>query len=332
MTAHPRLDPRTGEMFFFAYSVFEPVIRYYVVDADGVLVHRATIDVPAPVMMHDFVITEHHAVFLDSPIVFDMENLGKGPMVQWRPENGTRIGVHAPASGRPTTCAGSRSIPGTCSTSGTAGWTATASSSPERGSTHPDFGIDATAPLDESTADQHPAHPARFWVDLAAGKAGWEQIDDLGGDFDRVNDEFNGVRSRYHYMSAAVGPGASHRRLRHHREVRRCQTGAAPDLERRARADTSARACSLPIPTGRAEDDGWLVNAVYDSATDAHRRLCARRPRCRRRTHRHGAPAPTHALRLPRQLVPGRWLNHPNASTVASGLVSRSSRWWRWGP
>ncbi|MFN7150140.1 MAG: carotenoid oxygenase family protein, partial [Microthrixaceae bacterium] len=39
MTAHPRLDPRTGEMFFFAYSVFEPVIRYYVVDASGTLVH-----------------------------------------------------------------------------------------------------------------------------------------------------------------------------------------------------------------------------------------------------------------------------------------------------
>ncbi len=79
MTAHPRLDPRSGEMFFFAYSVFEPVIRYSVVDASGSLVHRAKIDVPAPVMMHDFVITEDHAVFLDSPIVFDLENLGEGP-------------------------------------------------------------------------------------------------------------------------------------------------------------------------------------------------------------------------------------------------------------
>ena len=77
MTAHPRLDPRTGEMFFFAYSVFEPVIRYYVVDARGALVHRAKLELPAPVMMHDFVITEQHAVFLDSPIVFDVANLGQ---------------------------------------------------------------------------------------------------------------------------------------------------------------------------------------------------------------------------------------------------------------
>ena len=93
MTAHPRLDPRTGEMFFFAYSLFAPFLRYHVVDAEGVLVHSAAIDLPAPVMMHDFVITERHAVFLDSPIVFNMENLGNGPMVSWRPENGTRIGV-----------------------------------------------------------------------------------------------------------------------------------------------------------------------------------------------------------------------------------------------
>ena len=93
MTAHPRIDPRTGELFFFAYSLFPPYLRYYVADAEGRLVHKVEIDLPAPVMMHDCVITEEHMVFLDSPIVFDMENLGKGPMVQWKPENGTRFGV-----------------------------------------------------------------------------------------------------------------------------------------------------------------------------------------------------------------------------------------------
>ena len=35
MTAHPRLDPRTGEMFFFGYQPFPPYIRYHVVDAVG---------------------------------------------------------------------------------------------------------------------------------------------------------------------------------------------------------------------------------------------------------------------------------------------------------
>ena len=73
MTAHPRLDPRTGEMFFFSYNLFAPYLTYYVADAAGALVHRVDLDLPAPVMMHDFVITEDHAVFMDSPVTFDME-------------------------------------------------------------------------------------------------------------------------------------------------------------------------------------------------------------------------------------------------------------------
>ena len=33
MTAHPRIDPRTGELVCFAYSLFAPYLHYFVVDA-----------------------------------------------------------------------------------------------------------------------------------------------------------------------------------------------------------------------------------------------------------------------------------------------------------
>ena len=75
MTAHPRIDPRTGEMFFFSYNLFPPYLTYYVADATGALVHRVDLDLPAPVMMHDFLITEDHAVFMDSPVTFNMEGI-----------------------------------------------------------------------------------------------------------------------------------------------------------------------------------------------------------------------------------------------------------------
>lgn len=264
MTAHPRIDPRTGEMVFFSYSVFEPVIRYYVVDADGAIVHRVTLEVPAPVMMHDFVITEHHAVFLDSPIVFDLANLGKGPMVGWRPENGARIGV-LPRRGSAEDVRWFEVEPGHVQHFWN-GWVE--GDRIELSGTrfaHPDFGIDASAPTDESAADDTPPYPARFWVDLTAGRAGWEQTDDLGGDFARVNDALVGDRTRFHYMSAVSG---ADRRLGDFDSIVRYDDATG---ERRVwnagPTGHVGESVFAPDPDGSAEDDGWLLNAVFDDAT-----------------------------------------------------------------
>ncbi len=264
MTAHPRLDPRTGEMFFFAYSVFEPIIRYYAVDATGSLVHKAEIEIPAPVMMHDFVITEDHAVFLDSPIVFDLENMGSGSMVRWRPENGTRIGV-MPRLGTADEVRWFEIEPGHVQHF----WNGWVDGDRIELSgcrfTHPEFGIDSESPLDESSADSTPGHPTRFWVDLAAGTAGWEQFDDLGGDFCRFNDDLDGVRSRFHYMSAFLDPD---RRIGDFDAIVRYDdlTGER-QVWSAGPTGHVGESVFAPDPSGTAEDDGWLVNAVHDSAT-----------------------------------------------------------------
>lgn len=265
MTAHPRLDPRTGEMFFFAYSVFEPIIRYHVVDASGRLVHSVDIAVPAPVMMHDFIITEHHAVFLDSPIVFDVANIGKGPMVQWRPELGTRIGV-IPRRGTSDEVRWFEIDPGHVQHFWN-GWVD--GDVIEFSGTrfeHPDFGIDASAPLDESAVDHTPPFPARFWVDLAAGTAGWERTDDLGGDFCRFNDRYDGVRSRWHYMSGAIDP---ERRLGDFDAiVRYDSTSGAREVWEAGPTGHVGESVFAPNPDGTSEEDGWLLNAVYDAGTE----------------------------------------------------------------
>ena len=93
-TAHPKLDPSTGRMYAFGYSPVPPYLSLYVVDADGTLARTIDIDLPAPVMMHDFAVTERHAVFLDAPAVFDLDSfMHGGPMLSWKPELGTRFGV-----------------------------------------------------------------------------------------------------------------------------------------------------------------------------------------------------------------------------------------------
>ena len=267
MTAHPRLDPRTGEMCFFAYSLFAPYLRYYVVDADGALVHSVDLDLPAPVMMHDFVITEHHAVFLDSPIVFNMDDLGNGPDGELAARERHPHRRACPAGAAPRTSPGTRSSPATCSTSGTGGSRATASSSPAPAMAAPDFGIDPEAPLDRDAADPNAGHPARFWVDLAQGTAGWEPLDDLGGDFNRVNDDLTGVRTRYHYMSAFVSEG---RPIGDFDTIVRYDDATGDRQEWWAGAHGHVgESVFAPDPAGSAEDDGWLVNAVYDDERDA---------------------------------------------------------------
>ncbi|URQ68231.1 carotenoid oxygenase family protein [SAR86 cluster bacterium] len=95
MTAHPRVCPETGEMLFFGYSMFsEPYLSYYRVSKDGALVQSEAIELPRPVMMHDWNITRNYVVFMDLPIVADMDLAATtGSPFGFKPECGARLGV-----------------------------------------------------------------------------------------------------------------------------------------------------------------------------------------------------------------------------------------------
>jgi carotenoid cleavage dioxygenase-like enzyme len=95
MTAHPKVDPATGRMHGFGYGFVPPYLTYHVIDPDGSLVHSEEIEVAGPTMIHDFAITEHHAVFWELPVVFDLDIAlagGSFPF-RWDPGYGARVGV-----------------------------------------------------------------------------------------------------------------------------------------------------------------------------------------------------------------------------------------------
>ena len=93
-TAHPKVDAVTGEMMTFGYAPFPPFLTYSVISPSGELVHTTPITMPKGVMMHDCAITEHFTVFLDMPITFDFQRaMNGGLMLDWEPENGSRLGV-----------------------------------------------------------------------------------------------------------------------------------------------------------------------------------------------------------------------------------------------
>ena len=265
MTAHPRLDPRTGEMFFFSYNLFPPYLTYYVVNAAGALVHRVDLDLPAPIMMHDFLITEDHAVFMDSPVTFNMSAMETGEsMVKWAPENGTRLGV-MPRLGGADDIAWYEVDPSHIQHF----WNAWVDGNRVELSgcrfEEVDFGMQTEDSDEPEGITTIGANPARYWIDLDAGKAGWEPIDDMLGEMCRVNDDRTGVRTDCLYMSAFTRDGA-----------------IAGDFDTIVKYDTAADTRTswysgetghvgenvfAPDPDGSAEDDGWILNSTHDSGS-----------------------------------------------------------------
>jgi carotenoid cleavage dioxygenase len=96
-TAHPKLDPETGEMVFFAYSVGAPLspgMAYGTVDRDGRVTRFDSFEAPFASMVHDFMVTRRHALFPVLPLAGSLPRaMAGGPPFAWEPERGARIGV-----------------------------------------------------------------------------------------------------------------------------------------------------------------------------------------------------------------------------------------------
>ena len=97
MTAHPKIDPKTGEMLFFGYmaaGIFTPDMSYQTVDAAGDLTRSERFAAPFASMVHDFIVTDEHVVFPIFPVTGSLERAMRGePPFAWEPDKGTHIGV-----------------------------------------------------------------------------------------------------------------------------------------------------------------------------------------------------------------------------------------------
>ena len=96
-TAHPKIDPVTGEMVFFGYNAagpLTPALSFGSVNAAGVVTRFDRFESPYASMVHDFIVTENHLLFPILPITGSMERAmrGKAPYA-WEPEKGAYVGV-----------------------------------------------------------------------------------------------------------------------------------------------------------------------------------------------------------------------------------------------
>ncbi len=97
MTAHPKVDPRTGELVFFGYSPtapFSPDAQVGVVSASGRLTRRETMALPFASMVHDFVVTERWIVLPVFPLTGSRERASSGgPAYAWEPALGSHVAL-----------------------------------------------------------------------------------------------------------------------------------------------------------------------------------------------------------------------------------------------
>jgi carotenoid cleavage dioxygenase-like enzyme len=96
-TAHPKIDPVTGEMVFFGYNAggpFSAALSYGSIDASGVVSRFDRFEAPYASMVHDFIVTENHLLFPILPITGSMDRAMSGrPPYAWEPDKGAYVGV-----------------------------------------------------------------------------------------------------------------------------------------------------------------------------------------------------------------------------------------------
>lgn len=102
-TAHPKIDPETGQMIAFAYNASglpDEDIWLMELDAAGRMTRRERFRAPYSSMIHDWIVTREHLVITFSPMVADAERLKVEPQYfMWDPRLRSHVAIIPRAEG-----------------------------------------------------------------------------------------------------------------------------------------------------------------------------------------------------------------------------------------
>lgn len=293
-TAHPKRDPDTGELHAVSYFFGRGnTVQYSVIGTDGQCRRTVDVEVTGSPMMHDFSLTQHHVVFYDLPVTFDVKQGAQAvvPPLLRTPAQLVlsaiigRVRVPDPIAAM----AGSRvranaSYP----YSWNPRYPARVGVMPREGGNadvrwfdiepcyvfHPMNAYDEgeTVVLDVVRhpkmfdTDRHGPNEGdpvleRWTVDLAAGHVREQRLDDRAQEFPRVDERLVGKRHRYGY-APELGAGAEQGSalLKHdfpHGKTVRREFGRGMEV---------GEFVFEPNTSDSAEDDGVLMGFVFDKA------------------------------------------------------------------
>lgn len=257
MTAHPKTDPVTGELFFFGYSARPPFLTFHVADAGGQLTHSEDVEVPGPTMMHDFAITEHYVVWLDLPVVFDLDKARQGAMpFDWNDAYGARLGVMPRTGGQVRWF---DADPCYVFHVGNAREDSVGRVVVDAVRYSPDSFIPmwrGAGPIADPAATAAGAGVSvlhRWTIDLDTNRLSESQLDDRPIEFPSLNDLRVGRPQRFLY---AVGSGGSGEIVKYD------SVSGASEVHHVGPDIFVGEAVFVPAKGGTAEDDGWLMSII----------------------------------------------------------------------
>jgi carotenoid cleavage dioxygenase-like enzyme len=267
LSAHPKVDPETGELIWFDYQPLPPYLTYGVISPEGELVHQTEITLDGPRLQHDIAITERYSVLLDMSMMWDPEALAAGRVrLGFFPDKPTRFGV----------------IP-RCGTDADVRWFEAEAmfmyhtvNAWEEGDEVVLVGCRIDQPFaDESTAgDPVPSIASlrlapMFWewrFDLVNGTTRERPLDDALAEFPRMDNRRLGRPSRFSYHQVcAPQPTLQFEGVTRYDYADGCSTVT----HRYPAGWYGGETVFAPRSGSSAEDDGYLLTFVAEEATGA---------------------------------------------------------------
>ncbi len=266
-TAHPKLDPETGEMVFFGYSIgempFSPGVAYGVVDKTGKVTRLERFEAPFASMVHDFMVTRRFALFPILPLTGSLERAMNGqPPFAWEPDKGSHVGVLDRSAGIDTIR-----------------WFTTdacyvfhpMNAWDDGDKIYCDVMEYPVAPLFPMLDGSPPVNPSaklvRWTFDLKDNTNTIKRtpLDDLQGEFPRLDERRTGLSYRHGYFAANSRDDG---KVMFDAIAHRDHSTGKNTFYKFADGDVPGEPVFIPRSETAPEGDGWLVATLYKGAED----------------------------------------------------------------
>ena len=261
-SAHPHLDPATGELHTVSYFWgWGNKVRYSVLSPDAKVTRLVDVDTTGAPMLHDCALTASSVVIYDLPVTFDLDVALQGSPLpyRWNPEYVPRVGL-LPRDGQSADVQWFEVNP--CYVFHTL-------NAYDDGDTvvldlvrHPKmFATDLNGPNEGRPSLE------RWTLDRTSGKVLRSPLADGGHEFPRIDERLTGAPHRYGYTvgidaDATGAVGAENAVYRH--DIATGQTTTRSF----GVGSTVREFVFVPRSVDAPEDDGVLMGFSHDPATD----------------------------------------------------------------